>query len=82
MRLIDLNEIKPSVDEILDMAKLEPVIIKRPDGVRYILEEADEFEHEIAELGRSEKFMSFLRKRSEEKGGRPLSEFIEELNIQ
>ncbi|OQX02662.1 MAG: hypothetical protein BWK80_57420 [Desulfobacteraceae bacterium IS3] len=81
MRLVDLNEIKPSIDEILDMAKSDAVIIKGSDGVQYILEEADEFEREVAVLGRSEKFMSFLKKRSEEKGGRPLSEFIKELNI-
>jgi len=82
MRLVDLNEIKPSVDEILDMAKSDAVIIKGSDGVQYILEEADEFEREAASLGKSEKFMSFLKKRSEEKGGRPLSEIIKEISIQ
>jgi len=82
MRLVDLNEIKPSVDEILDMAKSDAVIIKGSDGVQYILEEADEFEREAASLGKSEKFMSFLKKRSEEKGGRLLSEIIKEISIQ
>ena len=82
MRLVDLNEIKPSVDEILDMAKSDSVIIKGSDGVQYILEEADEFEREAASFGKSEKFMSFLKKRSEEKGGRPLSEIIKEISIQ
>jgi len=62
-------KIESSVDEILDMAKSDAVIIKGSDGVRYIPEEADEFELEAASLGKSEKFMSFLKKRSEEKGG-------------
>ncbi len=73
MRLVDLNETKPSIDEILHMAKSDSVIIKSSDGVQYILEEADEFEREVATLGKSEKFMSFLKKRSEEKGGRQLA---------
>jgi len=51
------------------MAKSDAVIIKGSDGVQYILEEAEEFEREAASLGKSEKFMSFLKKRSEEKGG-------------
>jgi len=80
MRMVDLSETKPSIDEILHMAKSDAVIIKNSDGVQYILEEADEFEREVAALGKSEKFMSFLKKRSEEKGGRPLSEFIKELD--
>jgi len=81
MRLLDLNETKPSVDEILSMAKLDSVMIKGPDGVQYILEEADEFEREVAAFGKSNMFMSFLKKRSEEKGGRPLNEIERELDI-
>ncbi len=51
------------------------------DGIQYILEEADEFEREVAALGNSEKFMNFLQKRSEQKGGRPLNDMAKELNL-
>jgi len=47
-----LYKIESSVDEILDMAKSDAVIIKGSDGVQYILEEADEFEREAASLGK------------------------------
>ncbi len=44
------------------------------------VEEADEFEREAAKLSKSEKFMAFLRERSEEKGGRSLDEIARELD--
>lgn len=84
MRMIDLAKAKPkpSIDEILGMVRAsDTLLISGTDGVQYVLEEADVFEREIAALGRSGKFMNFLRQRSEEKGGRPLSEIAEELNI-
>jgi len=56
------------------MAKCDPVMIQGTDGSQYILEEADEFEKEVSVLGDSEKFMEFLQKRSEEKGGKFLKE--------
>jgi hypothetical protein len=49
------------------------------DGQEFILETADEFEQEIAALGQSEKFMSFLAERSREKGCIPLAEIERKL---
>ena len=81
MKIIDLTETHLSIDEILRMARFDMVLIHGTDGVQYILEEADEFEREIAVLGQSEKFMTFLQKRSEEPGGRSLDEIAQELGI-
>jgi hypothetical protein len=39
------------------------------DGTIFVLEPADEFEREIAQLGQSERFMAFLAERSKEPGG-------------
>ncbi len=80
MKVIDLNETKSSIEDILSMAKSETVMVSGIDGVRYIVEEADEFEREVAALGKSEKFMAFLRERSEEKGGKSLDEIAKKLD--
>ena len=81
MKIIDLTETHLSIDEILRMARFDMVLIHGTDGVQYILEEADEFEREVAALGQSEKFMTFLQKRAEEPGGRPLNEIAQELGM-
>lgn len=81
MKVIDLTETKPSIEEILIMARSDAVLINGTDGEQYILEEADEFEQEVAALGRSEKFMNFLRQRSEQKPGKPLSEIAKKLGM-
>lgn len=68
MRTIDLRETPLSVGELLRMASAETVRIVDTDGHPYLLEEADDFEQEAAQLGRSESFMAFLQVRSEEEG--------------
>ena len=60
MKTIDLKKGNPSIDEILAMAKSDSVLIEGIDGSRYVLEEADEFEQEVAAFGESQKFMMFL----------------------
>jgi hypothetical protein len=50
------------------------VLIQAPDGHEFILEEADDFEREVALLGSSETFMEFLEERSQENGTIPLEE--------
>lgn len=50
------------------MANSDPVLILARDGHEFILEEADDFDKEVARLASREKFMSFLRKRAQEAG--------------
>ncbi len=81
MKTIDLTKEKHSIEKILSMAKLDTVLIQGTDGVQYILEEADEFEKEVATLGNSEKFMAFLQKRSKEKGEISLADMKKNLGV-
>lgn len=66
MKTVNLAEGDRSISELIEMARSEPVLVRASDGTDFILEEADEFEREIAALGASEKFMSFLERRSRE----------------
>jgi len=68
MRTLDLRQQKTTVDELLRFARAETVRIVNADGDEFILEAADAFEREVAELGQSEKFMAFLAERSKEPG--------------
>jgi hypothetical protein len=68
MKFIDLKQQQPSIDELLRMAARDPVRIRNQDGEEFILESADAFEREVAELSRSAPFMSFLADRAREPG--------------
>lgn len=68
MRTLDLRQRQTTVDELLRFARAETVRIVNADGDEFILEAADAFEREVAELGQSEKFMAFLAERSKEPG--------------
>lgn len=79
MKTIKVNKKAPSVDELLAMARRESVLLVSEDGASFVLEEADDFDREVAQLGSSEKFMKFLEKRSKEKGVMSIEQFAKEL---
>jgi len=74
MITLDLREQQITLEELFRVARSESVLIVTDQGEEYILEAADEFDREVAELGRSEKFMNFLAERRKESGRIPLEE--------
>lgn len=68
MRTLDLRQQQVTVAELLQFARTEAIRIVNEDGDEFILEEADAFEREVAELGQSDEFMAFLAERSKESG--------------
>jgi len=79
MKTVNLKTESPSVGELLAMARKKSVLVVSKDGATFVLEEADEFDREVAELGASEKFMKFLSKRSKEKAATSIEQFAKEL---
>ncbi|NEQ64039.1 MAG: hypothetical protein F6J86_37040 [Symploca sp. SIO1B1] len=74
MRTLDLRQNPMSLEELLQVASNETVLILSDDGNEYILEAADAFEQEVAELAKSQRFMAFLAERSKEAGKTSLDE--------
>jgi len=81
MKTVNLAEGDRRVSELIELAKAEPVLVHAADGRDFVFEEADEFEREVAALGASEKFMSFLQRRSEEGEDIPASDVAKRLGI-
>ena len=79
MKTINLNEESPSVVQLLAMARKKSLLLVSKDGATFVLEEADEFDREVAELGGSQKFMKFLGKRSREQAVTSIEEFAKQL---
>ena len=80
MRTIKLDKKALSVDELLAIARREAVLLVSQDGASFVLEEADDFEREVTQLGNSEKFMKFLNERTHEKSATSIEQFAGELN--
>jgi len=51
MRTVDLSKEKHSLKELLALAKSERLLIRSPSGEDFLLEQADEFDREVAALG-------------------------------
>lgn len=66
MKTVDLSSGEHSLIEVLKLAKSEAVLIRSSSGEDFLLEHADEFDKEVASLGASQKFTSFLEERSKE----------------
>ena len=79
MKIINLGKESPSVVELLAMARKKSVLLVSKDGNSFVLEEASEFDREIAQLGSSKRFMEFLTKRSKERAVTSIEEFVGQL---
>src|SRR5437667_11568619 len=79
MKTINLKEESPSVAQLLAMARKKSVLLVSKDGATFVLEEANQFDREVAELGGSERFMEFLSKRSKEPTVISIEEFADQL---
>ena len=80
MKTVNLSKESPSVNELLAMAREKSVLLVSDDGTTYLLEEADDFDREVAVLGNSDRFMRFLKKRSKEKSVISIEELAEVLS--
>jgi len=81
MKRVDLTRDRRTLDDLLDLARSEAVFIQTADGHHFVLEEVDNFEREVATLGGSEKFMSFLEERSREEGSVSVRDIAQSLKI-
>ena len=73
MKTIDLAKGRHTLSEVLGLAMSETILIRSRSGEDFVLEQADEFDRQVAALGTSERFASFLHKRSKEAGDIPIS---------
>ena len=74
MKTIDLSKGRHSLSEVLKIAKRQAVLLRSSSGEDFLIEHADEFDREVAALGRSARFSAFLEARAKETGDLPLRE--------
>jgi len=79
MRVIDLNQSPATLEQVIGLAKDEPVLIRKADGSTYALASVDDFDVEVELLKHNADFMALMRKFSNEKPAISLEELRKEL---
>ncbi len=80
MKTLDLTGKRITLDELLELAATDAVRILTADGRAFVLEQADDFEKEVALLGKSKKFRRFLNERSKETATTSLEDYRRSLD--
>jgi hypothetical protein len=69
------------LQELLEQARVEDLIVRTADGAEFMLSAVDEFDHEIARTRRNAKLMAFLEERARQTETIPLEEVKRRLGI-
>jgi hypothetical protein len=81
VKVIELTETHPTLDEVVDLAKGELVVLRRPDGSLFALSQVDDFDVEVELLKNNPEFMALLKKLSQEEATISLEDLRKELAL-
>ncbi len=81
MRIIELENEYPMLDNMLDIATQETVIFRKPGGAMYVLSQIDESDAEVELLKNNKELMEFLKKLSQEEPVISLDDLKNELSL-
>jgi hypothetical protein len=74
MKTIDLTARPLTLNELLDSARDESVVVRSADGMTYVLSAADDLTSEIELLRRNHQFLALLDSLKEDRTRVPLEE--------
>jgi hypothetical protein len=64
VRTIELAQSNLTLIELIDLAKEDTLILRKPDGTEFVLSAVDDFSAEVEALSQNQEFMDFLAERS------------------
>ena len=81
MKLIEIGNSRISLDELLEMACKETVILRKPDSNDFVLTTVDEFDLEVELLRNNREFMTYLEELSNKKATISIDDVEKKLNL-
>ena len=81
MRKVDLSTGGPPLQELLELAKVENLILSTSEGREFLLAEVDNFEPEIELVRQNQELIAFLDLRSRETQTYTLEQVRERLGL-
>jgi hypothetical protein len=82
MKTVDLSAETPTLNELLQLAENESVILRTPQGREFVIAEVEDFDQEIAQTLKNGELMRLLDERSKEPGVHSLKQVREKLNLE
>lgn len=81
MKIIDIPKDAAGINELLDQALADDLVLRASDGTEFMLTTADDFDDEIQRTRRNEKLMALLDERGKQAATIPLEELKRELGL-
>lgn len=81
MKVIELQQTQPTLDEVVGLAAQELTVLRKPDGSVYALSQVDDFDVEVELLKKNAEFVAFMKELSQEKAVISLQELRKELAL-
>ena len=81
MKVIELKNGHPTVDELIGLAKDELVVLRNSDGAVFAFSPVDDFDVEVELLKNNLEFMSLMKQLSQEKAVISMRDLRKELDL-
>ena len=81
MKVIELKNGHPTVDELIGFAKDELIVLRKPDGAVFAFSHVDDFDVEVELLKNNPEFMALMNQLSQEKAAISLTDLRKELDL-
>lgn len=81
MRTIELTECYITLDELLEIAYTETVVLCKSGSRKFIVAPVDEFDLEVESLRNNKEFMAYLDEISEQKATIPFEDVEKKLGL-
>jgi len=82
MKVIELGPRRPSLEEVIVIARNELVVLRQPDGSVFAVSQVDDFDLEVELLKNNPEFMAFMKQLSQEKPTISLQDLRKELDLE
>jgi len=81
VKVIELKNAQPTVDELIGLARDELVVLRKADGSVFALSQVEDFDVEVELLKNNPEFMMFMTQLSQEKAAISLQDLRRELGL-
>lgn len=81
MKVIEVKNGYPTVDELMGLAREELVVLRKSDGSVFAISQVDDFDVEIELLKNNPEFVTLMNQLSQEKETISLQELRKELGL-
>jgi hypothetical protein len=81
VKVIELGNAHPSIEELIGLAKDELVVLRKADGSVFALSQVDDFDVEVELLKTNPEFVKLMKQLSQEKPEISLRDLRKELGL-